>query len=168
MLNKKTFTILLLLILTFLLIGCSKRSAGVLETGKTYFPAKVTTNEITKGLTTKEIIEVEDEQTWIIKDKSKDDTNYIVAKVSDTGEKIGDYNLFTLTAEEIYGDIDDSFAPREGESYVITEDEEKIYFTPVNYDEYVKALENGEDFSKTKDTEINLKIKDHVKYQFEK
>lgn len=151
--KKRICTLFLLSALTFLLIGCSGKSVGILETGKTYIG----------GFGTNEIIEVVEPNKWTIKNKHKDDTNYTIASISETGEKIGDYPVFRIVGEEIYGDLDSVFAEREGVDYIYVEDEEGVYFeslTKSSREELAKGL------SETKDSDGY--VKETALYKFKK
>lgn len=150
--GKKTITLSLLTALMFLLVGCSGKSVGILEVGETYIGASGTS----------EIIEVNDTNQWTIKDRFEDDTTYTIASVTETGEKIGDYPVFRITGEEIYGD-ESVFAKREGEEWIVADDEEGVYFTRIREttrDEITKGIETAENY--------DLYVKEKATFKFEK
>lgn len=139
------------------LTGCSSsESYSPLNKGSVYI-GKAATNQI---------IEVESNNSWKIKDMNKDDSNYAVATVEKLDEKVDDFFLIELKATEIYGDVG-SFAKREGRKYILVEDNTgDLYFrwiTDENIDEITSELVKKESNQEKKDYLIK-----GSKYEFKK
>ncbi|APC50380.1 hypothetical protein BME96_19040 (plasmid) [Virgibacillus halodenitrificans] len=138
MLQNKKKIIGLLAGLSIIAVGCgvnSENESKVLEEGKVYDGKNAT----------HEIIEVESGSNWTVKSDKKDDSNYSVVTVDDTGEEIAGYHVINIKAEEVNGDIESSFAKREGRDFIIVSDEESVYFRSVaeeNKSEIEEALKN--------------------------
>lgn len=144
MFKKRKKTLVLLACMFFILAACSSnadsssRDSEILEKGKTYYGKNAT----------HEIIEVDSETTWTIKSDKKDDTDYSVVNVNETGEEIAGYPVIELVAEEVIGDIESRFAKREGRKFIVVSDETSVYFRSVaeeNKDEIRDDLNNSDD-----------------------
>lgn len=151
---KKVLSSLLILGTTISLVACSStgnKADSLLEKGNTYFGTH----------TTDEIIVVDSNDSWTIKNSSMDDSNYTVVSVTETGDKIEDYPIVELKAKEVVGDIDSSFAKREGRKFIIAKDGNDVFFRSISEDNLkgvTGKLEESED-----DNEV---IKDLANYFF--
>lgn len=146
MFRKKNRVLVLLAGVLFLIAGCSSdenSSAEVLGKDKIYHGKNAT----------HEIIEVNSGTSWTIKSDKKDDTNYSVVTVKETGEEIAGYNVINLTAEEVQGDIESSFAKREGRDFIVVSDESSVYFRSVA-EENKQEIEDNLNATENKDQHI--------------
>ncbi|KIO69700.1 hypothetical protein B4065_1366 [Caldibacillus thermoamylovorans] len=91
---------------------------------------------------THEIIQVESEKKWIVKSDLKDDSNYNVLEVKNTGEKIDKYPIINLTVTDVSGDIESSFGTREGRKFILLKESDEIHFIAAK-DEYRDEIENN-------------------------
>lgn len=150
---KKIVLSLIFSISTFALFGCSysglnTNNESLLEKGATYLGKNATS----------EIINVDSSDSWTIKNKNKDDSNYSVVSVNKTGETVGKYPVVRLVATEVNGDIKSAFAKREGREFITVIDGNEVYFRSIadenrksikekmessdDPDEYIKKISN--------------------------
>lgn len=140
-LKKSTFILKPLLLLT-LLTGCgstvaTSSNSGALEVGTVYLGVQ----------TTDEVITVDSAEEWTVTFQDEDPETRSVVSVSDTGEKIADYPIYDVVAKEIVGD-NSPFAKKSGKKYIISEDDEGVYFIVVSdktIEEHKKGIEESED-----------------------
>lgn len=149
----KTFILCISLVTLAACSNTTKASNNdTLEEGAVYI-GKAATNEI---------IEVDSPDQWTIKFQNEDDNTYSVVSVEDTDQTIGDYPVKKLVADEIYGDSS-PFAKREGRDYIITQDDEGVYFIVVSeetLEEHTEGIVNNKN--------PDQYIKDQAKYTFSK
>lgn len=124
-------TILIGVVLSLSACRSESELSTELEKGDTYIGKNATF----------ELIEVNSSDSWTIKSQSKDDTNYTVVSVEETGEKVDKYPLIELKATEVLGDIDSRFAKREGRQFIMIQDEEGLYFKSIAED-IIKEMED--------------------------
>ncbi|MFB7304577.1 MULTISPECIES: hypothetical protein [Bacillati] len=126
MLNRqKVLKTVVFFLLIFTLTACNSSTSGsltALKKGETYYGKNATF----------EMIEVNSNDSWTIKSKDLDDSNYTVVSVEDTGEKVDKYPVIELKATETKGDIDSRFAKKEGRKFIIVKDENEVYFRSVS------------------------------------
>lgn len=143
MTNKIALKMFLFIALTITLYGCSATKAdenpqNILKADSIYIGVNAT----------KEIIEVDSDNTWTIKSENEDDTNFTVVSVEETGEKIGEFPVVELVAKEVNGDIESSFAKREGRMFIVVNDEDGVFFRSIadeNRDSITADLEKTDD-----------------------
>ncbi|MEY8742806.1 hypothetical protein AB9M62_25415 [Bacillales bacterium AN1005] len=145
--KKKVIGILTGVSLALLLTACGsttkssdKKPESLLEVNSTY--------EGVKG--TKEIIQVNSDDTWTVKDKYKDDSNYNVNTLEKTDEKVDKYTVYKIVATEVNGDIRSALSKREGRKFIIVKDGEDIYLRTVS-DENTEGITDKLVDAKNKD-----------------
>lgn len=142
MINKRfTYLFTKVLLATFLLSACN-------------FDNSPTTNRLEKGAVytgenaTSEIVKVDSNDSWTIKSRHQDDTNYTIVSVTDTDEEIADFPVITLKSTEVIGNINSSFSKREGRDFIMIKDGSKLYFRSIsdeNRDSIQGKLKKEED-----------------------
>lgn len=136
--------------------GCSSASgsagADLLSPGDVYVGVNGTS----------QAIKVNSNGTWTITKKNKDTSEYTIAEVSSTGEKIDDYDIVNVIATEIQG-YETPFAKTEGRDYFILKSEDELFLGGVSSD----SMDNiSEDILNASDPEA--RAKELANFSFEK